>query len=145
MKIFVRGLPQETPPLSLQAFAETLLERPWYMPWRNRFEVKSCVVYKMTDLQLHSVEFHGVLDVVPPKAGQEAIARLNGKVFMGRRLLARKWQERSDLNERRNIYAEQEDFPEEQRRGDRRRSQLVIETFKPLKSQGMRQFHREMN
>ncbi len=144
MKIFVRGLPTETSPASLHAFAEQVLTPPWYMPLRRVIKIKQCVVLKIRDLELNTVEYHGLLEVTPYKAGVEAIERLKGQKFQGRKMLVRKWRERSGLNDQRQSVDAEGVTEGDRRTGhERRRPKLLIETYSPPNFQGLKQFHRE--
>ncbi len=141
MKIFVRALPQDTSPLSLQDFAEHILTPPWYLPLRKKIRVKSCVVLKIQDLDLNTTEFHGLLEVTPYKAAKEAITLLNQRRFHGRFLTARIWRDRSESYGLRPIGGSEE-IPSATGE-ERRRPRLVIQRYVPPDFQGLRQFHRE--
>jgi len=144
MKIFIRGLPSDTSPMSLRKFAEALLKPPWYLPMRQRIGIKSCVVLKIKDLERKAVEFHGMLEVTPYKHALDAIERLNREEFNGRLLQARKWHDRTSLKDRRNPYGHDETTLENDRRSrDRRRRRLVVETYEPPRFKGLSQYHRE--
>ncbi len=146
MKIFVRGLPTEISPVSLHAFAKTILTPAWYQPFRQKIQIKRCVVLKIKDLELHTTEYHGLIQVAPYKAAIEAIERLNLQKFHGRLLAARKWYDRSDLNERRRaLRAEEGPFADDRRGAERRRPQLVVETYVPPDFKGLQQFYREFD
>lgn len=127
MKIFLRALPVGTWDRDLKAFVQTIIAPPWYMPLRNRATIKSCKILKITDPNLGTVEFHGLLDLQPAKAALDAIDRLNGQS----RLEARKWHVRSKYHyDRRDRYALSADaWIQDRRQDSRRRYKLVIEVY----------------
>jgi len=146
VKIFIRGLPAETSPISLQAFAENLLSPHWYQPFRQKLSIKNCMVLKIRDLDLHTIEFHGLLEVAPFKAAQKAIERINGQSFQGRRVMARKWVDRTERDEWRDDKKDGVYLSEVERmERERRRPNLRIETYVPPDFRGLRQFHRQFD
>ena len=141
MKIFVRGLPRETSPSSLQAFAEHILTPPWYLPLRKKILVKNFHVLRIKDLDLHTTEYHGILEITPYKAAKEAIKRINNQSFHGRLLKARPWHQRSTQNE---VFTTSQEPMEQGAKipPNRRRPNLVVETYTPPDFQGLKNFHR---
>ncbi len=143
MKLFIRGLPDGTAPADLRQFAEQLLAPAWYRPFAPKAAVKSCTVLKIRDLDANTVEFHGLLEVQPAMAALQAVKTLDGKRFHGRSIAVRKWQIRSELNDPRKRSGTAEEGPAaERRRGDRRRTKLLIETYTPPQFEAVKSFHR---
>lgn len=145
MKIFLRGLPDHPNPQDIQSFVQTVIAPPWYLPTRTQATIKSCEVLIVKNLDHGAVEFHGLIDIWPPKVALLAIQQLHNSQFKGYRLQARKWHARSALNDRRHPYRSSDHGTEggHRYRQDRRRSNLLVEIYTPLQIQGLKQFHRE--
>jgi hypothetical protein len=143
MKIFLRGLPDELHPRNLETFVQTVITPPWYLPLRTRAAIKSCVVLKVKDLDRNAVEFHGLLEIRPVKVALMAIEQLNGTKLKGYRIEARKWQVRTNQNDRRDRYKRFKSDESDERRGyERRRPNLLVEIYVPPQFQGLAKFHR---
>lgn len=146
MKIFLRRLPQGVTPGEIHEFVTEAITPPWYRPFALRGTVKSHVVLRIKDLDLDTVEYHGLLDIQPIKTALAALPVLNQLRFKERSVEARKWQDRTEQRERRNPYQVAPAGGRNQRRGDRRREHLVIDTIEPYEAPkflGLKDFHRE--
>ncbi len=94
-------------------------------PFINSYSFEKCEILRIEDKLKGTMEYHGVLTVEPDKTCQTLINRLNGAVFLGKRVEVRPFIKRATYKDRRRLYADLELLPEERRRQDRRRRFLV--------------------
>ncbi|MEJ1384053.1 MAG: RNA-binding protein [Candidatus Sedimenticola sp. (ex Thyasira tokunagai)] len=133
MDIFVRRLPVSTTRLDLIQFASDALEPQWHLlEFSPIGKLKGCEIVRITDSSLTNAEYHGLLHIEPSKAGLAVIDRLNGSLFKNKKVDVRKFYKRSSERDRR--HNDVQPLPLdilEQRKGDRRRNELV---FKKLRA-----------
>lgn len=145
MKIFIKNVPSSTTHRALREFVEQVFSPRWYAPFAVKGNVKSCTVQKITDLDTGDVEYHGLLDIQPYTAAQHAIEKLNKKKLNGRPVEVRKWHVRSP-SDRRDLFRKHSLWPfKERRKGERRRPNLVMDAYIPIRVEGLKGFHREHN
>lgn len=144
MKIFIRNIQDSTSHHTLRRFAEQLISPRWYTPFAVKGRVVSCVVQKIKDMDSGEIEYHGLLDIQPFKAAQLAIEKLNGAKLGGHYIEARQWHVRSYLADRRDLFrGNSSNASSERRVAERRRLNLTIEIYTPIRVEAVKGFHRQ--
>jgi hypothetical protein len=56
-----------------------------------------CSILRITDLNRGTVEYHGLVEIRPPRLAIQVIDRLDGKLLGGQRISVRRYRQRSPL------------------------------------------------
>jgi len=131
MDIFIRRLPEAVTRLDLIHFISDAVKPHWsiFGGTSSKADQFDCEIIRITDFDNQTIEYHGVAHFAQPHEALSVISRLNGSMLKGKMMEVRKFFHRSPLRDRRTQTAPSP-LPKhltEQRRGDRRRSQLLIE------------------
>ncbi len=129
MDIFIRMLPPGVTRLDLINFVSRGIRSRWDIFQISKpMVVGSCEIIQVTDPDLQTVEFHGLVHVPEAKKANELIKRLNGASLKGKKMQVRKLIRRSQWRDRRKHDLEMavDEGLENIRRGERRRPHLLI-------------------
>lgn len=128
MDIFIRMLPPSVTRLDLINFVASGLRPRWdILQICKPMAIGSCEIIKITDPDLQTVEFHGLVHVPEAKKATELIKRLNGALLKGKKMQVRKFTRRSQWRDRRKHDLEMpvDEGLEYTRRNERRRPHLL--------------------
>ena len=132
MDVFIRRLPESVTRLDLIHFIASVIKPHWTLFGMRSKPVKfDCEIMRVTDIDNQTVEYHGIAHFAKPNEAMSVISRLNGTLLKGKKMEVRKYFQRSPLRNRR-LRTSSDPLPssvQEQRRKDRRRSQLLVEDF----------------
>jgi hypothetical protein len=126
MKVFLRRLPADCSVEDLRRFVASVLGPRWYAPFRKDGDIGHCQLLTINQHRGGWVETHGVVDIEPTQVALSSILRLNGRKLKGSVIEVRRWFERSPRNDRRVADHGATGSHQDQRRSDRRRSDLVL-------------------
>lgn len=120
MKLFVKNFPPNTTKRALKALVRSQLDgKHRFWPFKDKYELSGCDIMKVTDPVAGTVEHYAVMRIEPEKSALKAMRALNGRMFRGRILLARKFVDRAATDQRfRAMKKLGESRPEEKRRSD---------------------------
>lgn len=93
MKIFIPRLPEATTRMELRRFAEAELELRLSLPFTQKARIITCDILRIADDQ-GIVEYHGLLTVMPDRAGEWLVSHLMGARFNGKLIVAREYVDR---------------------------------------------------
>ncbi|PLY11967.1 MAG: hypothetical protein C0631_17780 [Sedimenticola sp.] len=128
MDIFIRNLPESVTRLDLINFIEKGLKPRWSLFGSNNGRMLKCQIFVVTNMHTRASEFHALAKVEPSSAANSLIAKLNGSLLKGKPMTVRKFMRRSILRNRRRQSLEiKPERTENQRRTDRRRSNIRID------------------
>lgn len=101
--MFIRNIPADTDPKRLGRFvADGLDPRPGFLPWRRKGGILAIKIMALLDVETRLAEYHGLVEVESELAADLVVKRLNLRVFGGRRVVVRRYRERSPANDRRH-------------------------------------------
>ena len=127
MELFIRRLPEATTRLDLIQFVSNALKPRWHLlQFAPSGSLTECKILQIEDTDQESIEFHGLIQIVPAAAALTALERLDGNYFKSKKVEVRKYFHRSIERDRR--YHQSASLPDdiqEQRRQDRRRTHLL--------------------
>ncbi|MGD8907795.1 MAG: hypothetical protein PVI92_00500, partial [Chromatiales bacterium] len=112
---------------ALKKFAKRLLSYGW-LPFnlRNRIIISASKILKIVHTRSRSVEYHGLIQVLPAGKVESVIQRLNHATINGQQLRAHTYNKRLIRSDRRGVFfSEANTQPYERRQHERRRSHLV--------------------
>jgi len=127
MWIFVRGIPRQMDSKALDKFIKRLLSPGWLPFMRaGRIRITGSKILKIVHTRTRTVEFHGLIQVMPASKAGSVIDRINQAQIDGRKLHAHPYSKRFLRSDRRKSFLDpsREKVPE-RRRIDRRRKHLV--------------------
>ncbi len=101
-----------------------------FIPFLNNFSLEKCEILRIEDKLEETIEYHGVVSIEPDKTCLTLINRLNGAVFLGKKVEVRPFIKRAPYKDRRRLYADLELLPLERRVQDRRRRFLISRWLK---------------
>ncbi|MCB1851679.1 MAG: RNA-binding protein [Gammaproteobacteria bacterium] len=129
MWLIVTRIPAGTNHAGLKKFVSRGMNDKWFfLPLRNRGEIKKCDILRISHPATKSVEYHGLLLVQPIKKALTAIEQLDGTQLDGETVDVRRYVHRTHERDRRDPFNHRNQAPgNERRRGDRRRSGIVTE------------------
>ena len=127
MMIFIRKLPRGTSKRELQNFIADGLKPKFGLPFGVQGELHKCDILVIIDKDTGSVERHGLAMVLPEKAAEKLIHKLNRTRIRGRLVEVREYVHRSTRTDRRGEESGDRKQGQEQRGPDRRRPHLEIE------------------
>ncbi len=131
MRIFIRKISTRTTRADLMRFVEGAVKSRFRMPLGTSAEVRACEIMEIYDLDLRTLEYHGLVEVFPDKAAEAAIRKLNGRLLNGRKVMVREYTHRSRYNGESVKYQE------------KRRRNLQVSFTKRIVTEGMQQFLRK--
>jgi hypothetical protein len=142
MWIFIRGIPTNASRKTLGQFVTSGMRRGLLglLPLLNKGTLRHCDLLNITDQDTGAVERHGLVEVEPAEAAKQVIHRLNGRPYLGKPVMVRRYFHRSDHRDRRhNIDL---GIEEELRRCDRRRANLQIDIGQVARTVGLDNYAR---
>lgn len=143
MWVFVRRIDPTTTRKELERFFNKGLKPGWaFFPFPTHGAIKRCEILCITDKDNRSVEYHGLVEIMPAKAAVSAIQRLNGSLLKGKSVEVRKYSRRSSYRDRRDHFSDLEPASEERRKRDRRRPNLHSRILHASSTQGMAAINR---
>ncbi|CAK0781686.1 putative RNA-binding protein [Gammaproteobacteria bacterium] len=138
MKVFVQRIPEGTSERELIRFVlEPFSKRSWFS-FGARPEVLSCEILRVTDLDSHQVEYHGLLRISPDDAAAQVVKKLNGQCIGHCLVKVRQFFERAPADKRWREMSKEE-F---QQLENRRRPRVLIEKVHQIEATGLKQFAR---
>lgn len=131
MELFIRRLPEATTRLDLIKYVSDALKPRWHLlQFAPTGSITESEILRIEDTDHESIEFHGVIHIVPAAAALTALERLDGNYFKSKKVEVRKYFHRSTERDRRHRQsASPANDIQEQRKQDRRRIHLLIEPF----------------
>ncbi len=127
MWIFVRGIPREMDSRALDRFIKRLLFPGW-LPFiqAGRIRIAGSKILKIVHTRSHTVEFHGLIQVMPADRAKRVIDRINQAKIDGRQLHAHTYNKRFIRGDRRKtLFDPARTLVHERRQVERRRKHLV--------------------
>lgn len=132
MDIFIRMLPPSVTRLDLINFVSSGLRSRWDIFQISKpMAIGNCEIIQITDPDLQTVEFHGLVHVSDAMKAKELIRRLNGAPLKSKNMQVRKLNRRSHLRDRRkhDLDMPVDEGMEYTRRTERRRPHLLIRSL----------------
>jgi hypothetical protein len=127
MWVFIRGIPQEMNSKVLEKFVKRLLHPGW-LPFnvRGRVRISASKILKIVHTRSHSVEYYGLIQVLPASKVESVIQRINQAKIKGQQLQAHTYNKRFVRSDRRKmLFNETSGHPYDRREIERRRRNLV--------------------
>jgi hypothetical protein len=128
MWVFLKGITGECSARDLAKMVNRFVKPGWslFTSKTNGIEVERSKVYKTMYNRCSQWEYHGLIYISPPESAHKVIGRLNASAKRGRALRAHPYIRRQPTRDRRRLILDQtHPFPDERRRQDRRRVNLV--------------------
>ncbi len=143
MWVFVRRINSSTTRRELEKFVGKGLKPSWiFFPFPTHGDIKRCEILCITDKDTKAVEYHGLVEIIPPKAAVSAVLRLNGSLLKGKVVEVRKYFRRSSYRDRRDHFSDQTAAGDERRKRDRRRPNLYSRILRASAAQRMAMINR---
>jgi hypothetical protein len=127
MWVFIKGIPKEMNSKALEKFIKRLLSHSWLLfKVRGRIRIAGSKILKIVHTRSCSVEYHGLIQVLPASKVESVIQRINQAKINGRQLQAHTYNKRFVRSDRRRmLFSEANEQPYERRQLERRRRHLV--------------------
>ncbi len=128
MLVFIRMIPKSVNCNELRHFVSKGVNSFWTRYAGKQGSVDSVSINKVTNQEMQSVEYHGIVNIEPATSAQAAIKKLNRTTLKGVPVEVRKFYQRSPMRDRRKGQSDIDaDMFKDLRKGDRRRKQLFME------------------
>ena len=126
MWIFVKGIPEEMDSKALGRFIKRLLFPIW-LPFglNGSVTISGSKILKIAHTRTYSVEFHGLIQVLPANQVERVIRQINQTRAGGRQLYSHHYRRRFTCLDRRFTDFAEAPSPPEIDRVERRRNHLV--------------------
>jgi len=126
MLLFVRGLPKGISRNELMRVVQAAIRAKIPLPFRHKRRVTRCEILHILDRSSGRMERHGLVEVIPDKAGLLALRRLNHSRIHGKMVEVHPYRRRSYQRDRRIRRFQDYALDGERRVKDRRRPNLLI-------------------
>ena len=127
MWVFIKGIPKEMDSKKLERFIKRLLFPGW-LPFavNGRVRITGSKILKIVHTRTRSVEYHGLIQVLPAARVPAVIERINQARIGNRQLQAHPYSKRFiRADRRRMLFGEAREQGRERRQVERRRKHLV--------------------
>lgn len=130
MIIFIREIPETASKKEVDDFVSDGLNRMRLLPFPRKRKVEKCDILRIKDLDTNRVEYHGLAYIDDERTAKVLIKHLNDTKLNGKRVQVRNYHKRSPLGERRRPERQMTNLAiMDRRQGDRRRSNILVETL----------------
>lgn len=140
MIIILKNIPGTTKAYEIEKFIQPGLKGGLF---RRTGHIESIFIQALKDTRFNSVEYHGLIRVIPDPVAKRVIKALNGKQLRGKRIAVNEYHIRIWRNDRRSN--SQINKFNERREGDRRRYYLEKIENISLEFSSESGFHRKFN
>jgi len=124
MWLLLRQIPNGITCKELGKFVSKGLKPSWMLfPLQSHSILKRCEILQISNPEIQTTEYHGLVRLNSSKAALPVIKRLNGRRLKGKSIEVRQYMRRSSFRDRRRILSERGE-QQELRRQDRRRDRL---------------------
>jgi hypothetical protein len=126
MWIFIKGIPEEMDAKALERYVKRLLFPNW-LPFglHGRIKIYGSKILKIVHIHSHSVERHGLIQVLPASQVEWVMRQINQTRIGGRYLQSHPYSKRFTRLDTRDITFAGVQKASERRQVERRRSHLV--------------------
>jgi hypothetical protein len=129
MWVFIKGIPEEMNSKALAKFVKRQLSPAWLpISLNGRVRVTGSKILKIVHTRSQSVEYHGLIQVLPASKAEGVMERINQTRIGDRQLQSHPYSRRFvQSDRRRQIYHDGRSKQSEHRQVERRRSHLVCQ------------------
>jgi len=143
MMLFIRRIPADLSRRELEALVREALKPKLWWPFGPRGAMTRCEVLAIYDKDRGERERHGLVSIVPQRAAQLVLKRLDRSKMKGKVVEVRPYVKRMYQRDRRIRGYDGRSMEDEARRDDRRRPNLVEAIESSPKVEGLHGFNRE--